>query len=269
MTDAAAAFSRSPSERFDIGGVIARTLVTLGRNLPLFALLAVLCIIVPAVISTALSVAFESALPTSNVIVGASTQGKLGNSAWIGLLSSPIYMYSFLYMMIVISSIVLSRDRTIELPRIISVAWCHILPLSAILLLSWAAIALGCMLFIVPGIILAVALNVVIPVRVAEGLGVAGSLKRSWTLTQGFRWQIFLVLLLMFLIGGAVALVVLLLVGAIIHNAVIGSIIAAALLVPLYVVVHILNVTSATVIYCELLKAKEGDSSSEVAAAFS
>jgi len=69
------------------------------------------------------------------------------------------------------------------------------LPVFGIGLLAGLGVVLGMLLLIVPGVILALMWSVAVPVRVAEGPGVRAALHRSRVLTAGYRWPIFLVLL--------------------------------------------------------------------------
>ena len=64
------------------------------------------------------------------------------------------------------------------------------LSLSAVL--SWILIMLGTLLCIIPGIILGLAFHVVYPVAVFEQRSAVDVLKRSYELTEGRRWNIFL-----------------------------------------------------------------------------
>lgn len=86
--------------------------------------------------------------------------------------------------------------------------------LGAVILLAIVisiCVGLGFMLFIVPGIIIAVMFWVAIPAEVVERGGVFASLKRSRELTKGHRWSIFalfvLLVVLMMVISGALGLI--------------------------------------------------------------
>jgi hypothetical protein len=59
-------------------------------------------------------------------------------------------------------------------------------------------VMVGMILLVVPGIMLAAALAVAIPVCVIEGLGPFASLRRSRYLTEGYRWKLFGIFLLLF-----------------------------------------------------------------------
>ena len=64
---------------------------------------------------------------------------------------------------------------------------------------------LGFILLIVPGFMFMIAAYVAIPVRVGEpGLGLWGSVKRSFDLTRNHRWMIFLLLIVFGLLIGAI-----------------------------------------------------------------
>jgi hypothetical protein len=66
-------------------------------------------------------------------------------------------------------------------------------------LLLWGlAVGAGFLLLVAPGVFLVVAWVPIVPVLLAEGKQGPDALKRAWTLTQGHRWPIFLVLLLAF-----------------------------------------------------------------------
>ncbi len=80
----------------------------------------------------------------------------------------------------------------------------HVLPLVGIGIATTVAAVLGLFLFIVPGVILALALCVSAPVRVVEGLGVFASLSRSGDLTRGHRGAILLLFVLYS--GGSMAI---------------------------------------------------------------
>ncbi|GGZ24232.1 hypothetical protein [Asticcacaulis endophyticus] len=87
----------------------------------------------------------------------------------------------------------------------------NMIPLIIVGLLSTVLIMVGFILLIIPGFIVMLGLYVATTVYIAEpGIGVIGALKRSWELTKGHRWQIFLILLvvgiLTALAGGAVGL---------------------------------------------------------------
>jgi len=81
------------------------------------------------------------------------------------------------------------------------------LPLVALAILSGIATGIGFMLFVVPGVMLALAWAVTTPALVEERLGVFEAFGRSRTLTRGARWKIFgllLVLVVLYLMVSSV-----------------------------------------------------------------
>jgi hypothetical protein len=75
----------------------------------------------------------------------------------------------------------------------------RLLPLVGMVLLQFIAIVLGVILFIVPGMIVAIMLFVALPACVLEELGPVASLKRSAQLTKGNRLRLFGLALLVLL----------------------------------------------------------------------
>jgi hypothetical protein len=71
--------------------------------------------------------------------------------------------------------------------------------------LMFFAVLLGFMFFLVPGILLTIRWSLAVPAKVLEGIGIGDSLSRSSQLTEGNRWRIFviwlLVIVLIFAVG--------------------------------------------------------------------
>jgi uncharacterized membrane protein len=84
------------------------------------------------------------------------------------------------------------------------VAWKHLLSAVVAAILSALAIGAGFLLLIVPGIIVALALSLVTPVIVAEDAGGTQAMSRSWDLTKGYRWKIFVTGLVYFAVSMAI-----------------------------------------------------------------
>jgi uncharacterized membrane protein len=80
----------------------------------------------------------------------------------------------------------------------LSTAFGRLLPLIGLGIVSGLGIGFATILLIVPGIILALMWYVAAPVVVAERQGVFGALGRSAQLTEGDRWNLFVVLLVVF-----------------------------------------------------------------------
>jgi uncharacterized membrane protein len=75
--------------------------------------------------------------------------------------------------------------------RAYGIAWSHAGAAIVAGILAGLATIAGFFLLIVPGIIVYLALSLIYPVIIAEDSGGAASLSRSWELTKGYRWKIF------------------------------------------------------------------------------
>jgi hypothetical protein len=128
----------------------------------------------------------------------------------------------------------------------------------------------GFVLFIVPGIMMAVAWVVSTPALVVERTGVFGAFSRSADLTRGRRWQIFGLLFLYFIAISVVQQVLLGVVGA--------AFVAATPQIRLLdqlpvsavvgVVVSVVSAAGVAAIYYELRSTREGAGPEALAAVF-
>jgi membrane-anchored glycerophosphoryl diester phosphodiesterase (GDPDase) len=64
--------------------------------------------------------------------------------------------------------------------------------------LSWLAILFGLVLFIVPGLVALVRWSMVVPVALADHVGVIEAMRRSWHRSAGHFWRILGLLMLMY-----------------------------------------------------------------------
>jgi len=91
------------------------------------------------------------------------------------------------------------RDSSVG--DLIEAAWPVVLPLIGVGVLAGIAVGIGFLLFVVPGLILLTIWAVVAPVVVVERSGVIGAFGRSRELVRGNGWQVFGVILVVFLIA--------------------------------------------------------------------
>jgi hypothetical protein len=84
----------------------------------------------------------------------------------------------------------------------------RLLKISLIMVAVWLGIGVGFVLLIVPGIILALAWSLAIPVAVLESQGLRGATSRSSTLTKGDRGRIFVITFLFVVLMYIVTLLV-------------------------------------------------------------
>jgi MFS family permease len=88
--------------------------------------------------------------------------------------------------------------------RAYRVAWSHLGAAILAGILSFLAMAAGMFLLVIPGIIVWLALSLIYPVIVAEDSGGFDALNRSWELTKGYRWKIFVAGLVYFAVSMAI-----------------------------------------------------------------
>ncbi len=81
------------------------------------------------------------------------------------------------------------------------------LPLSALTLFMGVSIAVGMILLIVPGVLIALMWCVAGPVLVLEGTDIATALRRSVTLTDRRRWKLLLIFVVLFLVLGCIEVI--------------------------------------------------------------
>jgi hypothetical protein len=143
------------------------------------------------------------------------------------------------------------RDHTIG--SLFRSAAPFIVPLFAVGVLAGIAIAIGFVLLIVPGLILLTIWAVIVPVIVIERVGVFGSFGRSRELVRGSGWQVFGVIVVLFLISIVLTGVVNAIVGGASDDSfagyVIGDLVVRVLIAPL-------SALAATVVYAELRRIK-------------
>lgn len=97
------------------------------------------------------------------------------------------------------------RDSSVG--DLIEAAWPVVLPLIGVGILAGIAIGIGFLLFVVPGLILLTIWAVIAPVIVVERSGVIASFGRSRELVRGNGWQVFGVIVVVFLIAVAASIV--------------------------------------------------------------
>jgi len=112
------------------------------------------------------------------------------------------------------ATIASSHGQRATFGECLSTAFRRLLPLLGLAIVSGLAIGFATILLIVPGIILGVMWYVATPVVIAEREGVFAALGRSTDLTEGERWNVFVVLLILFAF----------LVGIVILSAIIGGV---------------------------------------------
>jgi hypothetical protein len=246
----------APAERFDIGRILSRMAGVLSRN---FRVLAVLALLLSGLPSLLLAVSQRGLLaPLGSVVSDAAGAGWLLNLV-IGALLQAALIHG------TISDL---NARPVTLADCLGTAVRHVLPLIGIGIATTVAIFFGFLFFIVPGVILALALCVAAPVRVVEGLGVFNSMGRSGDLTRGHRGAI----LLLFILYGVGLIVVQSLAAVLFTLTSFGSpdtSLSRLVLAPLLQAIGaLIGAAGVASIYFELRTIKEGVGIEALAAAF-
>lgn len=170
-------------ERFDMGRVISRTFGVIGRNIGLFFGLTLLLSTVPALLLRAvLGVPNPADISRFYLILAASTI--------LSGISSYILTGALSYATV--------SDQNNDRPtfgKALGIGFRYAIPLLLLAIVSLFGVYFGFIFLFVPGIIIALMWCVAAPAMVSEGLGVFASLGRSRSLTKGWRWQIFGLLL--------------------------------------------------------------------------
>jgi len=177
--------------RFEITRVLARMSGVIGRNLPVFAGLALALSGAPNLVAAI----FERGLFVSG---GMDAIAPFGMGWLVSLLISVLLQAALIH-----ATISDLSGRRVLLGDCLTTAIRNVLPLIGIGIATTVATVVGLFFFVVPGIILALALCVSAPAQVVEGHGVFEALARSADLTRNHRWAI-LLLFVLFGIGLAI-----------------------------------------------------------------
>ena len=250
---------------FDIGQVVNRTFGVIGRNLVSFGVLAVLASIPEAVL---------------NVFVMQQAAGAAaGNPAyfltasyWLILLASTvtsIVLNCVLQAALVSGAIIDLNGGRASFGQMLTTGLKAFFPVVAIAILSALAEAVGIILLIVPGIMLAVAWTVVVPVRIVEDKPIFECFGRSAALTKGHRWAIFGIAIVFYIGVGILSAMLrpvlgLTMTAGVAEVSIIGVLFTGAV----RVVTAVVAATGVACIYYELRTGKEGVGAEHLAAVF-
>ena len=185
----------SSTKVLDIGEVLSDSFAVTRRSFVLLANVAVMLIAIPAVIR----IAGVALTPVSPVFALLSAIGAI--AGWIGNLLA----YGVIYQ-IAMQDL---HGQTASTDGVFKVALGRFWPLLGLSIVCAVGILLGCVLLIVPGVILGLTWSAAAPALVLEGRGVFDSIKRSADLTRGKRWSIFLLFFLVILVVVIVEMVLL------------------------------------------------------------
>ena len=254
--------SERPST-LDIGRVIQELFSVLGRNITTFGTLAVILVGVPtAILYSFLGRAIASRDPTQIFSAGAS---NFAIGVIIVALLTLILQGTIIY-----GTVSDLNDRKVSVSDSLSIGLRAFLPLLGLGILLGLAVGAGMILLIIPGVMLAVAWCVAVPVYVVERPGVIASFGRAAALTRGSRWPIF-GLFVIYAIAALIIQVVMGIVGGVLGVATIGGfpMLNFLIITPLIqVATALIASTGVAVLYVELRRIRDGVGVQGLAAIF-
>jgi len=251
---------------FRVGKVLSDTFQTFFGNFFRFWAVSLL-LIVPTVLGFWALGAFM--IPDPDAPAPAATTGFFisffGTLAW-AFVSIAVMMAAVTY-----GAIEYQTGRKAPLSDMLKMALRSLFPVVVAMVLSGILYMIGWLLFIVPGIIVAMMLCVTIPAIVAEGLGPFKGLHRSRELTTGFKWPIFgclLVMLVVVQVANFALMIPMMFTGTTaLDPSVTGWIIKAATFILMGSMYAFMG-SGVAAIYTNLRTAKEGVSADDIAAVF-
>ena len=170
---------------FRVGAVLARSLGVMRNNFGPFSVLSILFLAAPLVL-TLMLVPLLAGLDEGATILPVVLIWPL-----LYFMLSAVLMYG------TISDLRGKRATVGE-----SLRWVLglVFPIIGISIVATLGIFAGLLLFVVPGLILLTMWWIAVPAAVAERTGVGASLRRSAELTSGYRWQVFGILISVYVV---------------------------------------------------------------------
>lgn len=242
--------------QLDMGKVIQDLFAVLGRNFVTFLVLAIVLVGLPGLLSGYLQMQPHP--------------GQLFQ--WPALLGSLVVALGGLILQgtVIYGTVTDLNGNRATLGQSVSIGLHSFLPILAIGIIEFIAVFLGCILLLVPGIMIAVAWCACIPAYVAERPGIMETFARSAELTRGNRWRIF-ALFLLFIVAVIVVEAVLGVFGSATRIAAGEGLSALQALIvrPLIsVATGLLGATGGAVLYVELRRVRDGVGPAGLAAIF-
>jgi hypothetical protein len=246
-------------EPFQIGRVASNTFGIISRNLLTLIGLSVL-IFLPNLL-------FSLYNGTSNAVLAGQKNG------WMFAVAAFVVQMACTYLLqaaVVRCAITDLNGERPSFGQSLSTGLTLAVPVVIISVLYLLGVSAGMVLLIIPGMILAVAWSVAVPVRVVENTGISESFGRSRALTKGYRWPIFWIVVMYGILAFLLSAIVL----AVIGVGLSGSA-TAFRNIPLIVVtwleqvlLAIITAVGVAAIYYELRTIKEGIAPEQLASAF-
>jgi hypothetical protein len=154
------------------------------------------------------------------------------------------------------------RGGSVSVGECISRGFSRLMPIILVSIVVGICTVLGMILLIVPGVMIACAWYVCVPVTTVEKVGVGDSLSRSAFLTRGHRWSIFGMFILIVLL----MMLVMLVLGGIFIS--LGAVPGAIAMGIVMIFISLFGGTLSAVCYHDLRVVKEGVSTEDLVKVF-
>jgi hypothetical protein len=247
----------TPYRSIDLGQVLSETFSLFIANIVTFAVIVALALS-PAIAALVFAIVTVSSVRGFNPAV---LLWFLAPYA-LALVTMPIATGALTF-----SVIQQKRGRHPSLGECLSVGLSRLPTLLGIGFVSGVALLGGFALCILPGFFVQTILCASTSIAVAERSGTFDSLSRSVSLTEGYRWPVFGVLLVISILGWVVERIPNLIATALPHNEIISWMMLATT-ISLLVLSFGLHATAQALIYYHLRVAKESIDANELAAVF-
>jgi hypothetical protein len=186
---------------FDIGRVISRLFSVLGRNFAAFLMLALLLVGLPTAASSLLQLigmlpAFANSGAADPTGFNAVAFAFLPVTWLIGAMANAVLQGAVIH-----GTVSDLSGRRVTFAEALGTGLRFFLPLVGVGLIAAVCCFFGYLVFIVPGVLLALAWSVAAPVAVTERTGVFGAFTRSSDLTRNHRGAIFALAIIAIVVG--------------------------------------------------------------------
>jgi uncharacterized membrane protein len=242
-------------KRFGVGAVLSQSVSIFGNRIVIFVLLG-LVTTSPLLLFGLLTLPTPSSVPNPMAAVRLLPY-SVPLSFVLGLICQATILYGAVQVM---------RGQSFGFSQSMGVALRRFLPMLAVAIFVGLATLVGTALLIVPGIIVFCILYVAVPVCVIERPGIFECLGRSSTLTKGYRWQVFAILLLYFIASFVIRSILTAVVGRLAIDG--HGYVLTILLFFWQGISSTFGAVLAAVVYHDLRVAKEGVDTEKIAAVF-
>lgn len=194
---------------FDVGRVVSKTFSALRNNAVPFLLL--------TLVSAGIPMMLFSLWP---VLLGLGDGINIYDPTWTedieweGIIGAVIAVYLawmllaiIMYGALIKMSVNALQERPVYLGDSIKTGLRYFFPLLGIMIIYMIAMMIGLLIFIIPGIFIALGWALALHVKVIEGDSLTGSLSRAWDLSKGYKRWILLMMIIFGVLGGVIGLI--------------------------------------------------------------